>query len=46
MHNVGARYTFEQGKVYNLNADQFIADHGNVTGSEVAYALLAAAATI
>jgi hypothetical protein len=37
---VGLGYDFSPGKVYNLNADAFIADHGDVTGPQVAYAVL------
>jgi len=37
---VGDEYTFAAGKVYNLKADQFIKDHSDVTGHQVAYALL------
>ena len=37
---VGEEYTFTAGKVYNLKADQFIKDHSDVTGHQVAYALL------
>jgi hypothetical protein len=36
-------YAFTSGKLHNLEADRFIADHGAVTGPEVANALLAAA---
>jgi hypothetical protein len=36
-------YAFTAGKLHNLKADRFIADHGAVTGPEVANALLAAA---
>ena len=37
---VGRHYAFEPGKVHNLRADDFIMDHGNVTGHEVVYAFL------
>ena len=40
MHGVGKPYDFQRGSVYNLKADDFIDDHGDVTGFEVAYALL------
>lgn len=40
MHGVGIPYDFQQGSVYNLKADEFINDHGDVTGFQVAYALL------
>jgi hypothetical protein len=36
-------YAFAAGKLHNLKADHFIADHGDVTGREVANALVAAA---
>ncbi|MGH2734956.1 MAG: hypothetical protein ACRDKZ_05205 [Actinomycetota bacterium] len=38
----GQGYDFKSGKVYNLKADKFISDHSDVTGSEVAHALLSA----
>ena len=28
-------YTFGRGKVFNLNGDRFIKDHGDVTGLQV-----------
>lgn len=34
----GAEYGFKPGTVYNLRADKFISDHGDVTGHQVAYA--------
>jgi hypothetical protein len=37
-----AAYSFEQGKLYNLKADTFIASHGAVSGREVANAVLRA----
>ncbi|MFE7718175.1 alpha/beta fold hydrolase [Nocardia rhizosphaerihabitans] len=40
---VGHDYGFAPGKVYNLLADAFIADHGAVRGVQVAYAILSAA---
>jgi hypothetical protein len=42
MLGVGKPYAFATAKIYNLKADQFIADHGDVTGREVAYAAAAA----
>jgi hypothetical protein len=39
---VGGGYPFAAGRVYNLRADRFIASHGDVTGPQVAYALLRA----
>jgi hypothetical protein len=35
------RYSFARGKVYNLLADHYIANHGDVTGQAVANAVLA-----
>jgi hypothetical protein len=39
-----APYGFEAGKLYNLLSDDFISGHGDVTGKEVAYAVLSAMA--
>ncbi len=44
MKAVGAAYTFEKGKVYNLDADAIIADHSDICHDEVAFALLKAVA--
>jgi pimeloyl-ACP methyl ester carboxylesterase len=41
---LGSSYQLEAGKIYNLHADAFISDHGDVTGPEVAQAILAAVA--
>ncbi len=41
----GDAYAFESGKVYNLLADDFIADHSDVRGREVAHAIAEAIAT-
>lgn len=46
MHGVGIPYDFQQGSVYNLKADEFIKDHGDVAGFQVAYALLHAVKTL
>lgn len=46
MQNVGGAYSFEENRVYNLLADQFIRDHGAVAGPEVAYAFASAASTV
>jgi len=43
--DVGGRYLFTPGQVYNLRADQFVGSHGDVTGRQVAYALLTAMTT-
>lgn len=37
---VGEAYNFQRNRVFNLRADSFIKDHGDVTGHEVAYAFL------
>ncbi len=39
---VGGVYGFAPGKLLNLEASQFITDHGDVTGLEVAYAVWSA----
>lgn len=44
--DVNDQYSFKQGQIYNLNADAHIKDHGDVTGRQVAYAVLCAAKTI
>jgi hypothetical protein len=41
---VGGAYKLESGTLYNLNADDFIANHGDICKNEVAYAVLSAAA--
>lgn len=41
----GQPYTLAPGQVCNLHADAFISGHSDVTGDEVAWALLAAAAS-
>lgn len=43
---VGGDYDFTTGSIYNLNADTFIKSHGDVTGPQVAAAILAVAKTI
>jgi hypothetical protein len=40
LEDVGGRYQFVKGNVYNLKADNFISSHGDVTGHQVAYAIL------
>ncbi len=37
---VGGTYAFTAGKEYNLKADEFIKDHSDITGPQIAYALL------
>jgi hypothetical protein len=39
------RYRFQGGSLYNLLADDFIADHSDVADEEVAYAILSSVAT-
>ena len=41
---VGGGYELKPGTLYNLNADDFIANHGDICKNEVAYAVLSAAA--
>ncbi len=41
---VGGKYAVTGGRLYNLVADDFISDHGDVVSDEVAYALLTAVA--
>ena len=41
----GTRYAFQSNPVYNLQADAFVSNHSDVTGPEVATALLAAMQT-
>jgi pimeloyl-ACP methyl ester carboxylesterase len=38
--DVGAQYGFAPGRVANLRADRFVSGHGDVTGRQVAYAVL------
>lgn len=40
---VGGAYAFEPRKVFNLEADSYIADHGAVANPQTAYAILVAA---
>lgn len=42
----GRPYQFRQGAVYNLQADDFILDHGDVHGQQVAYAILNAVLSV
>jgi hypothetical protein len=42
---VGSRYAFQARRVSNLRADDFVSGHSDVTGEQVAYALLTAVAT-
>ena len=43
---IGATYEFAPGTVNNLRADDFIKDHGDVAGIQVAYAILNAAGAV
>jgi hypothetical protein len=43
---VGRDYRFQAGRVYNLNADNFIHEHNDVTNPQVAAVVLAVARTI
>ena len=36
----GSAYQLQPGSIYNLNADTFIMDHGDVARNEVAHVLL------
>ena len=40
LKEVGEDYRFERNRILNLRADNFIKDHGDVTGHQVAYAFL------
>jgi hypothetical protein len=42
---VGQPYPFQGGKLYNLQADDYIKDHSDVCHPEIAYALLSAVAS-
>ena len=46
LKKVGGQYKFQTGKVFNLNADNFIKDHSDITGLEVAFAILTLIASI
>ena len=43
--DVGGRYELAGGTLYNLQADAFIKDHGDVTGPQIVHAMLAAVVT-
>ena len=45
LHAVGGDYTFEAGKVYNLNSDAFVANHSDIAKDEIAFALMKSVAT-
>jgi predicted alpha/beta hydrolase family esterase len=45
LKDVGDAYTFQAGKVTNLKSDKYISNHSDVTGVQVAYALLTAVTT-
>ncbi len=42
---VGGDYAFQKGRVSSLNADSFITSHSDVTGKQVAFAILRAIGT-
>ena len=42
LHEATHRYSFAKGRVHNLLADRYIANHGDVTGPAVANAVLSA----
>ncbi|RZI94362.1 MAG: alpha/beta fold hydrolase, partial [Microbacterium sp.] len=42
---VGGDYAFQRGRVSSLNADAFITSHSDVTGKQVAFAILRAIGT-
>ena len=42
---VGKKYQFEAGRIYNLRADEHVKHHGDVTGEQIVHAMLAAVAT-
>jgi hypothetical protein len=44
MQAAGAGYQLEGGRIYNLGADRFVADHGDVANVNVVYAVLSAVA--
>ncbi|HEV8581639.1 MAG TPA: hypothetical protein VGX68_21435 [Thermoanaerobaculia bacterium] len=44
LDRVGTQYRFKVGKIYNLNADEFIKGHSDIAKDEVAFALLTAVA--
>lgn len=46
LHEATHRYSFANGRVHNLLADRYIANHGDVTGQAVANAVLAAITTV
>jgi hypothetical protein len=46
LQKVGGVYAFTPGSVFNLRADDIIRNHGDVTGQEVAYAIVNAVAAI
>jgi hypothetical protein len=45
LERLGFAYRFSPHRVYNLTADEFIKNHGDVAKAEVAYAMLCAIAT-
>lgn len=43
--DVGGKYAFQTGRVSSLNGDAFISGHSDITGQQVAYAVLSAVTT-
>jgi thioesterase domain-containing protein len=41
----GGQYTLQPGTIYNLNSDEFIGDHSDICGEEVAHMTLSVIAT-
>lgn len=46
LQSAGHAYVFAQNAIYNLLADEFITNHGDVRGPQVAYAILSVARTL
>ena len=46
MQPAGAPYAFVAGRIYNLSADAFVANHSDVTNPNVVFAVLSAMATV
>lgn len=46
MQPVGGSYAFQGGKIYNLKADSFVKNHGDVANPNVVYAVLSAMSAV
>ena len=46
LQNESGSYSFEAGSLYNLKADPFIADHGDVRNTAVANLILSGIASV